>query len=482
MTATHWDAPSCDRQVRRLAVLADDLDRTSRRLDRLSAGLGSWTGTAAAHARARVARAAVAASVLTGLIRQSTDAVWSGLAGFAESARLARLVAQGPGEAAEAVAVAAASDTRVAAALAAIRPGSAVPAGRLLLPPPDALPREVALWWSELPPHLRATVLRSRSDVLGRLAGLPASVRDAANRLELARRLRLLHAEWTRLAGRGRTDPDAVRDAMGIASRLRLAQTVERQLAELERSGRRGTLLTFDLDGAGRVAIGIGDLDSARHVAVVVPGMRQAAGRGLARTVQQAVRLHDRAGAESAGSTAAVAWTGYAAPGLLQVPFPTRARAGGRSLTADLLALAAARQVAGGDPPHITVIGHSYGSTVVGAAATGGPLAADDLVLLGSPGVLAHDVAELGYRPEHVYVGEARLDPVADLGGFGADPGDAGFGATRIAAEPGPDLPWIERVSGGEHSHYYDADSESLRNVARIVVGRGAAATPPATD
>jgi pimeloyl-ACP methyl ester carboxylesterase len=208
--------------------------------------------------------------------------------------------------------------------------------------------------------------------------------------------------------------------------------------------------------------------------------MGQDAGSGLARTVQQAVRLRDRAGGESAESVATLAWTGYAAPGLLQVPFPIRARVGGRSLTADLVALTAARHVAGSDPPQVTVVGHSYGSTLVGAAATAGPLAADDLVLLGSPGVLADGVEDLHHRPERVYVGEARFDPIADLGAFGADPGDAEFGAIRIAAEPGPDVPWTERVSGGHHSHYYDPDSESLRNVARIVVGRGADTTRPA--
>jgi hypothetical protein len=480
MTAAAWDPTACDRQVRRLAALADDLQGVHQRLDRLAGALGGWTGTAAARARVRLAQAAVAVSVLTGLVRRSADAVWLGLSGITEAVRLARLPAQEPDQPAEAAALAAFVDTRVAAALGLIRAGHAGSAGRLPLPANDALPREVALWWTELPPHLRDSAVTGHSDVVSRLAGLPATVRDAANRIVLGRQLRLLRAEWARLQAGICTDPDSVRYSAGIAMRLRLAEAVAGQLAELDRSRTRGTLLTLDLDGAGRVAIGVGDLDSAQHVGVVVPGMGQDAGSGLARTVQQAVRLRDRAGGESAESVATLAWTGYAAPGLLQVPFPIRARVGGRSLTADLVALTAARHVAGSDPPQVTVVGHSYGSTLVGAAATAGPLAADDLVLLGSPGVLADGVEDLHHRPERVYVGEARFDPIADLGAFGADPGDAEFGAIRIAAEPGPDVPWTERVSGGHHSHYYDPDSESLRNVARIVVGRGADTTRPA--
>ena len=75
--------------------------------------------------------------------------------------------------------------------------------------------------------------------------------------------------------------------------------------------------------------------------------------------------------------------------------------------------------------------------TVVGAAATTQLLTADDLVPLGSPGAMAEQVDQLGRGRGRVFVGEARYDLVADLGAFGADPGDARFGATRIRADPG---------------------------------------------
>jgi len=98
-------------------------------------------------------------------------------------------------------------------------------------------------------------------------------------------------------------------------------------------------------------------------------------------------------------------------------------------------------------------------------------------VLLGSPGALADHVGELSRPLGHVFVGEATFDVVADMGVFGADPGDPGFGATRIRADPGPEVSWRERLSGGDHSHYFDSGSESLRNVARVVVGRASEVT-----
>ena len=466
-----WDAGACDEQSRRLFHLADDLDRAYERLCRTEADLAGWRGPAADFGRPRVRRAAVAASRLAGALRQAADALRSGLAALSEAVRLARTPAQSPGDGAQALALAGSVDARVAASLlvaaaAGRRPAASPPVGPAL-PAPDATPAEVARWWTALRPDLRRQALSEHPLALGRLAGVPAAARDTANRLLLDRYVRLLRAERDRLAVSG-VPPADLRRAASVRTMLAVAESVERELAALWRSGTPARLLTFDLSGAGRVAIGLGDLDRARHVAVVVPGMGQDAAHGVGRTVGQAGRLRDEAGAD----TAAVAWIGYAAPGWAQAPFPTRARAGGRSLAADLRALSAGRTVDGGDAPHITVVGHSYGSTVVGAAATSDRLAADDVVLLGSPGVLVQHADELGLPRGRVYVGEAPLDPIADIGVFGADPGDAEFGAVRIGADPGPDVPWRERLSGGDHSHYFDRDSASLRNVARVVAGR----------
>ncbi|MFL6117446.1 MAG: alpha/beta hydrolase, partial [Catenulispora sp.] len=388
----------------------------------------------------------------------------------AEAARLATEPAQTAREAAETAALAASVDGRIAAGHSALRGASP----RAELQPTDATPAEVAQWWLALPPHLRRELMDRRAVVLGRLAGLPAEVRDEANRRQLAGLLVRLRAERDRLAGTLPTIPLQLARAAVVRSMLTIAQGVERTLATLAGRPPPARLLTLDLSGAGRVAIGLGDVDRAQNLAVLVPGMGQDAGHGVPGTVRRAADLLAEAGRQSTRSTAVVAWIGYAAPDWRQVPFPTRARAGGRMLTADLAMLAAART---GEPAHVTLVGHSYGSTVVGAAMQAGPPRADDLVLLGSPGVLADRVGQLGLAGRRVYVGEAPLDPVADLGAFGADPGDRRFGGTRIRVDAAP---WPEGVVA-PHSHYLDAGSESLRNVARVVVGRGPDVTTPGT-
>lgn len=478
-----WEVVACQTGMRRLFGIAEDLDLAYERLCRVESGLDDWRGPAAAQAGPRVRRAVVAVSRLAGLLRQAADSIRSGLAGLAEVVRLSGAAAQSPAAAAETIAAAVAVDGRIAAGLSAVSAGlggrPVDPPESVRLPTADRTPAQVAAWWTALPPHLRRLAVTEQATDLGRLAGLPAEVRDAANRLVLARLLRSLRAERDRLvaAELPLLPADLRWVADGVRTRLAIVESAERELAALALTGRPARLLTLDLEGAGRVAIGLGDVDRARHVAVVVPGMGQDAVRGVGRTVGQAARLLRQAGCESGASTAVVAWTGYAAPGWAQVPFTGRAFAGGRSLAEDVHALVAGRTADGGDPPHLTVVGHSYGSTVVGAAATTQSLPADDLVLLGSPGVLADDVRGLGRGRDHVFVGEATFDPVADLGAFGADPGAPEFGATRIRADPAPGSGWEDRLSGGDHSRYFDAGSESLRNVARVVVGRGADTT-----
>ena len=89
----------------------------------------------------------------------------------------------------------------------------------------------------------------------------------------------------------------------------------------------------------------------------------------------------------------------------------------------------------------LTVIGHSYGSTLTGAAARLRPHAfADQLIFLGSPGAGARHASELEVKS--VWVGEAPDDPVADLGIYGADPSDAKFGGQNFYVQEASDFPY----------------------------------------
>jgi pimeloyl-ACP methyl ester carboxylesterase len=132
----------------------------------------------------------------------------------------------------------------------------------------------------------------------------------------------------------------------------------------------------------------------------------------------------------------------------------------------------------------MTAIGHSYGSTTTSYAATDHGLAVDDIALIGSPGTGPADHAsDFSVGADHVYDGRNSRDFVAFLGdegwvrkdqffdtGLGMDPSSEDFGAHRFEAES-PQRGWGPNF--GDHSRYYDRNSESLYNLGRIVDGHG---------
>jgi hypothetical protein len=91
---------------------------------------------------------------------------------------------------------------------------------------------------------------------------------------------------------------------------------------------------------------------------------------------------------------AVTTWMGYDRPmDLLQAASPDRAINGGAALATYLDGMHASHV---GPAAIDTVIGHSYGSTLVGGAATGGNhLAADNVIAVGSSGMLAQYASDL---------------------------------------------------------------------------------------
>ena len=70
--------------------------------------------------------------------------------------------------------------------------------------------------------------------------------------------------------------------------------------------------------------------------------------------------------------------------------------------------------VAAAGPSVNTVIGHSYGSTLVGAAGVAGYLDANNVVTVGNPGVLAEHATDLNLAPgAHVFATRAENDLAA---------------------------------------------------------------------
>lgn len=306
-------------------------------------------------------------------------------------------------------------------------------------------------------------MLARHSAVLGARRGLPASVRGAANELLLDRQVQSL---GTRRSAGGVRMPWLLGSCLAVTDALAQVRAHRDPV-----SGARMTasLLVFRpaaFGGQGRVAVVAGDLDRADNVALLVPGLGSTVGgtvRGLAAT---AALVTSRARLDSPREvTATIAWMAYDAPNLLQVARDDAARAGGGLLAADLRGV----RTASGAAQRVTVVGHSYGSTTVGAALRHHRTGITDAVLLGSPGAGVQRASELRIPAGHVWVGAASRDPVSYLDRFGTDPAHRRFGATRFAAEDVARHPLA--LSIADHSRYFAAGGESLANVVQVVVG-----------
>lgn len=237
-------------------------------------------------------------------------------------------------------------------------------------------------------------------------------------------------------------------------------------------------LLKYDPEafgGKGSAAIAIGNPDTAANATVKVSGLSTSVKAGSLDNPDPVNLYNETSKADPSKSNAVVMWMGYDAPNDQAVAVPTMAQHGAEILAADVNALSAAHQ---GGPSHLTVIGHSYGSTTVADAAARYGMRADDIVLIGSPGTdLAKSAADFNLPPNgHLYVGAASTDPITYLGrehisgpslGLGADPSIDGYGSTRFSAESSL------HDFRTDHSRYFEPGSESLYSMADIASGHG---------
>ncbi|MEW9527739.1 alpha/beta hydrolase [Microbispora sp. NPDC049125] len=336
------------------------------------------------------------------------------------------------------------------------------------------LAARVHAWWRGLPTAVQEELAEDAPQAIGSLDGLPAAVRDHANRLFLATEKARLTAETARLmACLRRTGRPETALAIDAADRtLRKIAMVEKALAPGGTAGHPPVyLLSFAHSGPGRLVVSWGDPDTADTTVTYVPGLGSRL-TGFDGDIERARQLWQQCAATAAGRrVASIAWLGYDAPQLgsalvtpgTSVAMDAAATTGAGALAAFADGLRAAHQPSGA--ARSVVLGHSYGSLVAGKAAVMRPgRLADDLVFVGSPGVGVEHASELGVGPGHVWVGEAGNDPVAYLGRFAADPGDAAFGARRF---------FVQRALITEaHSSYWLPQSASLRNLGRIVNGQ----------
>jgi pimeloyl-ACP methyl ester carboxylesterase len=363
------------------------------------------------------------------------------------------------------------------------------------VPPPGSDPKSVAAWWNSLTPEQKKALQDTKYQELGQLRGLPADVLNAANVRRISEdRTRFEQREKdlkSQLDARARElgvtpgTPEAERalrnDPQGsqlltqhdeAARRAENSRNAEARLQEARDQskaiGKDAYVLYWNPDGPGAkegaMAVAFGNPDTAKNLAVCVPGTTS----GLdGFSQEQAANLSQSMGPDGV----AIQWLGYDAPefSLGQVNDPAQAIEGGQILAKDVDGYRTANPNA-----HVTVIGHSYGSTVVGYSAMDNGLKADDIAFVGSPGVGASNVDQLSAGGGHVYVGGTEHDPVIQgtsgdwftKDGSSTGPYDSSFGAKTFGTSG-------EAGIGHAHSSYYDKGSESLDNLAKIATGHG---------
>jgi hypothetical protein len=401
----------------------------------------------------------------------------------------------------------------------------------LSIPWPGGSTDEVTRWWNSLSTNQNRLLIDQHPHELGNLNGIPAEVRDSVNqaalkddlrRVEDAARRRGLVSSALRDDALNNRNTDVFTSpgdyglcATDIARYQNAVKTndfLERDKRSEVPEGLPIMLWAYDplaFNGKGRAAIAIGNPDKSRNTAVIVPGTNSSVRGGwMSDGPDDAINLYEQSmKADPRQTTAVLAWMGYDAPEfdqphwqqvltdpsmLEQVGTPWRARQAGALLAADVNGLAATHDPS--TPTHVTVLGHSYGSTTVADAFANSGMRANDAVLTGCPGTdSARSAADFRLDGGRLYVGAASTDaiswigdsgkglpdglnatldqPLGPLAGLGTDPAHAGFGAVRFHAEVAGShtvMPWFT-----DHSHYYDVGSESLHNITEIVTGHG---------
>jgi hypothetical protein len=364
------------------------------------------------------------------------------------------------------------------------------------------LAAEVNAWWHGLDPRTQQQLITFDAPVIGALDGLPATVRDRANRENLGATYVRLTAEKARLEAQVARDARMPQGSSWSQARLGVPPLESIQIGALqqqidhvdgllqgihvveERIGQPGVyLLGFDANGLGHAIVSFGNPDTARNVVTYVPGFGSRLS-GVAHDLNRASALLQQVQSIHSGQrTASIYWLGYDAPQLgLSMLDPAKsvandalAKQGAPKLDSFAAGLHAAHVPS--FAAHTVMLGHSYGSLLVGVAAVRalGRLA-DDLIFVGSPGVDVNHARDLGVPPSHVWVGKELLDPIAYIGDpnillpnpFGPDPALPSFGARVLRIQPGsPQFPNLLHA----HSQYWDHGSPSLKAMALIVAG-----------
>ncbi len=362
-------------------------------------------------------------------------------------------------------------------------------------------PNEFKKLWDQLTPEEKRWLF-NHDHSIGTHDGMPFEERDGYNRIYLGDlqranqaeldRLRELHPDWAdgKQAMFGSpewpTAPDwpTWKQQWDDVNRARLGyQQVQQALQSPDGSPR----FLATIDNEGRAAVSINNPDTAKRNVTFVPGT----GQDLTRLQFSTIKSHQML--ESAlrmdpslrpRDVSVTTWMGYDRPMdiIPQAASTSYAHNGAKALDNFQAGMRVSHNdFATAGPSINTVIGHSYGSTLLGAAGLDGHhLDANNVVAVGSPGVLAQRVSDLSLAPgSHFFATRAENDiiGIATYTSLGPDPMASSFGGIPFEATPGPsglfDSPTVDA-----HSSYWDVGNPALINMGLIIDGR-LDVTPP---
>lgn len=289
-------------------------------------------------------------------------------------------------------------------------------------------PEERAEYWSKQSYEQKQYLCDHYPEMVGNADGVEAWARDRANRLNLDAKEDQAKKDLVRYEGywtKARTNEDRYligekiqRAKSDLAAYEKIRSTLANGISlEDYQHGKKGdpiSLLTLQDDGRRvKAAVAQGDVDNAKHVSTFVPGIGTTVEGSLHKYIRQAGNLRQAAANQGnipLKDVATISWLGYDAPGepklgnFSDIASPNLAKAGSDRLVGFLTGMQASRQVGAGDA-HMTLVGHSYGSTTSGMAATKvHDDVIDDLVLCGSPGMGTYNASDLHVAEGHRWV------------------------------------------------------------------------------
>jgi hypothetical protein len=365
------------------------------------------------------------------------------------------------------------------------------------IPAAGTAPASVNTWWNGLTSTQQQQLIDAspaNAAAIGSLDGVPASWRAYANQGVLGNLIQQTQGQITSLQN---SPPQMVPgDETGTAGILAQQQQIDQLqtklggLQELQRQVQTNPntyLLGVDTNGLGHAIVAVNNPDFADNVATLVPGIHTRLDAGSVNAyVGDAGNLVTSANtADPTSANAAVAWMNYNAPQSVPTALASApALQGAPTLSRFQDGLYITNN--DGWDLNTTVIGHSYGSIVVGQA-TQQPdgLDANNVIAIGSPGMDVKNAASLtsgmmqpdalhSFGSPQVFAARDDNDIIVWSEGFhSTDPVTPAFGAHVFNSGVGPS----DGVAA--HSYYFVPGSPAMNNMGQIITGNYQNVTPP---